>query len=151
MDAAPFWRTKRLDELSAAEWESLCDGCGKCCVVRLRDEDTYEVLDTRVACALLDQNACRCTNYARRAELMPDCVVLSPETLPDLTWMPRTCAYRLVWEGRDLPDWHHLVSGSRETVHERGMSVRGRTVSERHVDDDQLEDYVTEWPGEDED
>lgn len=148
MDEAPFWRAKRLGELSNAEWESLCDGCGKCCVVRLRDDDTDRVFDTRIACKLLDQYACRCTRYEQRATLVPMCVALSPRNIGSLDWMPRTCAYRLIWQGRDLPAWHHLVSGSRETIHETGMSVRGQTVSENNVKPDDLEDYLVEWPGE---
>ncbi len=153
MTEPAFWREKRLRDLSRDEWEALCDGCGKCCVVRLRDDDTGAVVDTDVACRLLDVRACRCSDYARRADRVPDCVTLTPDTVDALDWMPRTCAYRLVARGEDLPWWHHLVSGSRETVHEAGMSVRGRVIGEADAEAAGLdfEERVVVWPGEEDD
>ena len=136
----PFWRTKRLHEMTAAEWESLCDGCGKCCLNKLEDWDSGEIAYTNVACRLLDLGSCRCSNYAERQRLVPECVVLTPDNIGALAWMPSTCAYRLLSEGRDLPVWHPLVSGDPEDVHRAGISMRGRAVSERDIGD--LEDFV---------
>lgn len=149
MDAARFWRVKRLEALSQEEWESLCDGCGKCCMVRLRDDTTDDVVDTNIACRLFEANACRCLDYKNRFARVSDCVRLTPTTVREIDWLPRTCAYRLVAEGADLPWWHHLISGSRSTVHEAGMSVRGRTVPELEVAEKDVEDHVVVWPGED--
>ncbi len=143
----PFWKRKSLAELSREEWESLCDGCGKCCLVKLQDPDTDEIAYTDVACKLLDGATCRCTDYARRRRRVPDCVVLTPAVVADLSWMPSTCAYRLVKEGRDLAWWHPLVSGDPDTVHEAGVSVRGRVVSEALVEDEELPEHVVEWAG----
>jgi uncharacterized cysteine cluster protein YcgN (CxxCxxCC family) len=144
----PFWRTKPLGELTPVEWESLCDGCGRCCLIKLQDEDGDgdETDYTDVACRLLDLGLCRCTAYARRRELVPGCVVLTPDNLERLHWMPSTCAYRLVAEGRDLPWWHHLVSGDPEDVHRAGISVRGRVVPETRVREEDLEDHIVAWP-----
>lgn len=125
-----FWETKTLVEMTPAEWESLCDGCGLCCVVRFEEEETGEVIPTRVHCKLFDTNACRCANYERRRDYVPDCIQLTPFNIEALKWMPRSCAYRRIHEGRPLADWHHLVCGDREAVHAAGVSVRGQTVSE---------------------
>ena len=144
--AEPFWRTKTLRQMSSEEWESLCDGCGKCCLVKLIDDLTDDLLFTTVACRLLDCTTCRCGDYENRKTIVPDCVVLSPRVVEDLPWMPSTCAYRLVHEGKDLQWWHPLVSGRAETVHEAGISVRGRAVSERDVPDESLPDYIDDWP-----
>ncbi len=141
----PFWRRKPLGEMSRREWESLCDGCGKCCLVKLEDEDTGEIETTDVACRLLDIGTCRCTDYGHRKRRVPDCVRLTPDNIGALRWMPSTCAYRLLAEGGDLFDWHPLVSGDPETVHRAGVSLRGRAVSERRVRDEDLADRVVEW------
>ncbi|MDP6344210.1 MAG: YcgN family cysteine cluster protein [Alphaproteobacteria bacterium] len=130
-DDGPFWRRKRLEELSPAEWDALCDGCAKCCLHKLEDIDTGELAFTNVTCRLLDLDSCRCTDYHRRSTLMPDCVVLSPDNIAKLFWMPSTCAYRLLAEGKDLPDWHPLISGDPDSVHRAGISVRGRAINER--------------------
>ena len=132
--------------MSRAEWESLCDGCGRCCLNKLEDLDTGAIEYTNVACKLLDGSTCRCTNYAKRHRLVPDCVVLSPGNVDGLKWLPPTCAYRLVAEGKDLYWWHPLVSGDPETVHVAGISVQGRTVSEDGAGP--LEHHVVSWPGE---
>ena len=129
----PFWRHVRLQDMSPKQWESLCDGCGKCCLNKLEDIDTGELAYTNVACRLLDLGVCRCTRYEERSRLVPDCVVLTPDNIADLHWMPSTCAYRLLAEGRDLLDGHPLVSGDPDSVHRAGVSVRGRAISERHA------------------
>ena len=144
MPELPFWKAKPLEALTRDEWESLCDGCAKCCLAKLEDEDTGEIAYTNVACRLLDLGTCRCTNYPERARFVPDCITLTPENVSQLRWMPSTCAYRLLAEGRDLPDWHPLVSGDPDSVHRVGISVRGRVVPERQAVD--LEDYVVTWP-----
>jgi uncharacterized protein len=144
---APFWRTKRLTEMTAAEWESLCDGCGRCCLNKLEEEDTGRIYFTDVGCKLLDAESCRCGDYARRDEKVPDCVRLTPHNVSRLAWLPPTCAYRLVAEKRDLYWWHPLVSGDPHTVHAAGVSVRGKVpLSEEQVPDDQLEDHIVSWP-----
>jgi uncharacterized cysteine cluster protein YcgN (CxxCxxCC family) len=142
-----FWRRFPLDSLPPNEWEALCDGCAKCCLVKLEDADTGEVAYTNIACRLLDLGTCRCGSYALRRQLVKGCVVLDRENLEEvLAWMPRTCAYRLVHEGKDLPRWHPLVSGDPETVHRAGVSLRGRMVPEYDVDEDHWEDFVLEEP-----
>lgn len=140
-----FWKGRALEDLSREEWEALCDGCGRCCLIKLEDEDTGAVHYTDIACRLFDPETCRCGNYALRFQLVKGCVRLSPDTIEqDREWMPTTCAYRLLSEGKDLPDWHYLVSGSRETVREAGVSVHGRTIPEFEVDEDDYEDRIIE-------
>jgi len=141
---APFWKTKTLDQMTDAEWESLCDGCGRCCLHKLRDEED-EIHFTNVACRLLDTQSCACSDYPQRQRKVPDCVRLTPEALEDIDWLPPSCAYRLLAEGRPLPWWHPLVSGRPETVHEAGISVRDRAISERSAGP--LEHHVVDWPG----
>ena len=142
-DGKPFW-AKPLAELDRGEWEALCDGCGRCCVHKLEDEETGLLYATNVACRLLDRRHGRCTDYANRKARVADCVVLDRTNLAALDWLPDTCAYRLRAEDKPLPDWHYLVSGSRETVHEAGQSTRGWTVSED--DAGELEDHLVDRP-----
>jgi uncharacterized cysteine cluster protein YcgN (CxxCxxCC family) len=130
MARKPFWQTKTLDQMTPAEWESLCDGCGLCCLIRFEDEDTGEIIPTRVACKLFDGQLCRCSDYAGRKKHVPDCIKLTPGNIEDLLWMPKSCAYRRLHEGRDLAWWHPLVSGDPESVHDAGVSIRGQTISE---------------------
>ncbi len=130
MAEEPFWRRKTLAEMTRSEWESLCDGCAKCCLDKLEDEDTGEIRYTEVACRLLDLGTCRCTDYANRKRFVPDCVILTARRVDRLAWLPSTCAYRLLSEGKDLEWWHPLVSGDPETVHRAGVWVRGREVPE---------------------
>lgn len=143
-----FWKEKSMADMTPQEWESLCDGCGKCCCIRLEDEDTEDIYITDVVCKLFDAGSCQCTDYPNRSKLVPDCVTLTPANVHQLGWMPRTCAYRLVSEGKDLPQHHHLVSGSRETIHEVGMSVQNAVISETEIDEDDLPRRLVIWPGE---
>ncbi len=131
-----FWEEKPLDRMNRAEWESLCDGCGKCCIHKLEDEETGELHPTNIACKLLDRRSGQCSDYRHRHAYVPECVRLTPAKLRQLDWLPVTCAYRLIDEGQPLPEWHHLVNGGdREAVHAAGESVRGWTVSEDDVGD----------------
>ncbi|MGM0634080.1 MAG: YcgN family cysteine cluster protein [Pseudomonadota bacterium] len=139
-----FWELP-LADLNRKEWEALCDGCGRCCMLKLQDEDTDEVLYTRVVCRYLDQQQCRCTEYSRRQELVPDCLVLTPGNLAELDWIPDTCAYKLRERGEPLPHWHPLISGSRQAMEEEGISVTGKVVSEAHVPEDGVEEHVIRW------
>lgn len=140
-----FWREKSLGEMTRREWESLCDGCGKCCLHKLEDEDTGEVYYTEVACRELDSHSCQCRSYTERTRKVPDCLVLGPEDVDQFHWLPASCAYRRLAEGRDLPDWHPLLTGDPESVHRAGASVRGRTVAETEVAEGDLEDYIVHW------
>lgn len=141
-----FW-TLPLDRLNPAEWEALCDGCGKCCLNKLEYEDTGELEFTRISCRLLDGETCRCMSYPNRRDYVPECVQLTPKSIAEIAyWMPRTCAYRLRHEGRPLYEWHYLLSGSRETVHRAGISVRGRVVSETVVPEEDWDQYIIEDP-----
>ncbi|KRB48946.1 MAG: YcgN family cysteine cluster protein [Pseudomonadota bacterium] len=135
MASRPFWETKSLAEMTPREWESLCDGCGLCCLIRFEDEDTGEIIPTRVHCRLFDSESCACSNYAQRKRHVPDCIKLTPQNVDTLKWMPLSCAYRRVNEGRGLADWHPLISGDPESVHSAGVSIRGETVSEETLAD----------------
>jgi uncharacterized protein len=147
MSGQPFWKAKTLDEMSANEWESLCDGCGRCCLVKLEDEDTGRIHATDVACTLFDAGSCRCSDYANRSAKVPDCVTLTPHEARTLAWLPPTCAYRLVAKGEDLPWWHPLVSGDPQTVVEAGVSVQGRVfASEDDVPAEALAARIRPWP-----
>lgn len=140
-----FWETVPLSKMSPAEWEALCDGCGKCCLHKIEYEDTGEVEFTSVACRLLDGQTCRCTQYPIRHQFVPDCVTLTARKLPDVAyWLPQTCAYRLLHFGEALYEWHPLISGDPDSVHRAGMSMRGRTVPEFEVDEEDWDDYVIE-------
>jgi hypothetical protein len=143
----PFWRVRTLEQMTAEEWESLCDGCGRCCLVKLEDEESGRIHATDVACTLFDAGSCRCRDYDNRAAKVPDCVTLTPEAVRTLGWLPPTCAYRLVAEGEDLKWWHPLVSGRPETVVEAGVSVKGRVhASEDDVSLMDLVERVKAWP-----
>jgi uncharacterized cysteine cluster protein YcgN (CxxCxxCC family) len=143
-----FWKTKTLEEMSNAEWESLCDGCGRCCLNKLEDEDTGDIYFTHVGCRLLDAGTCGCKDYPNRSDKVPDCVRLTPANVRTLNWLPPSCGYKLVAEGRDLYWWHPLVSGDPNTVHEAGVSVRGRVEgTEQQIPDEELEHHIVQWPG----
>lgn len=144
--SVPFWKRKTLAEMTAQEWESLCDGCGKCCLISIEDEDSGEISWTDVACKLFDGTTCRCSDYANRTKRVKDCVRLTPDNVGSLVWMPPTCAYRLVDEGKNLFWWHPLVSGDPETVHAAGASVRGKTKPEGRLKVRQLVRRITQWP-----
>ena len=135
MATRPYWETKSLRQMTGPEWESLCDGCGLCCLVRFEDEDSGEIIPTRVHCRLLDAGTCTCSNYVGRRKHVPDCIKLTPQNVDQLQWMPLSCAYRRVNEGRGLADWHPLISGDPESVHRAGVSVRGETISEDELED----------------
>jgi len=147
-DERPFWQRKRLEEMTAKEWESLCDGCGRCCLNKLEEEETGKLFFTDVACKLLDHGSCRCSSYKTRFRKVPDCVQLTPDEVRKIDWLPPTCAYDLVAKGKDLYWWHPLVSGDPDTVHAAGVSVRGKVgASEADVPDEELENWIVKWPG----
>ena len=134
-----------MDELPRHEWEALCDGCGKCCLLKLEDAETGDIEYTNVSCRLLDTGTCRCGNYALRKQIVKDCVIIRPDNIERvLNWIPLTCAYRLVYEGQPLPDWHPLITGRAESVHEAGISLAGQMIPEYEIDEDDLEDYSVE-------
>ncbi|HEY0236087.1 MAG TPA: YcgN family cysteine cluster protein [Afipia sp.] len=143
-----FWKTKTLEEMSDGEWESLCDGCARCCLEKLEDEDTGKIYFTHISCKLLDEGSCGCKDYPNRSDKVPDCVRLTPENVRTLNWLPPSCGYKLVAEGRDLYWWHPLISGDPNTVHEAGVSVRGRVWgTEDEIEPADLEDHIVQWPG----
>jgi uncharacterized cysteine cluster protein YcgN (CxxCxxCC family) len=145
--AKRFWEKKPLTKMNQKEWEALCDGCGKCCLNKLEDEDSGEVALTRVACRLLDDATCLCAQYEIRHNFVPECIVLKPSNLDTHAyWMPQTCAYRLLWEGKTLPDWHPLLTGTADSVHDAGVSVKGWTVSEFDTPEEDWEDHIIEEP-----
>ena len=142
-----FWETVPLTKMTRAEWEALCDGCGKCCMNKLEDEDTGEVVLTNVACRLFDDATCQCSQYAIRHQFVPECIVLKPQTMDkNLYWMPETCAYKLLWQGKPLYAWHPLSSGTPDSVHAANVSMQGRTVPEFEIDEDDWEDHIIEEP-----
>ncbi len=142
-----FWEHKSLKQMNRTEWEALCDGCGKCCMNKLEDEDTGEVALTRVACRMFDDATCRCSQYDIRHQFVPECIVLEPKNLDkNLYWMPETCAYKLLHMGKPLYDWHPLISGNPESVHRAGVSMQDATVPELHVPDNDWEDHIIEEP-----
>ena len=141
----PFWETKSLTEMTRAEWESLCDGCGLCCRLKLEDEDSGEIAVTNVVCQYLEQEQCQCEVYTERVTLVPECMVLSPENLEQCYFAPETCAYRLLAENKALPVWHPLLTGSRQAMLAAGIPVTGRVVSELGVHPEQLVEHVIEW------
>jgi len=141
-----FWEEKTLEEMTDVEWESLCDGCGRCCLMKLEDEDSGDIYVSDVRCQLLDGESCKCSDYPNRLKLVPDCIKLTPENVRTIEWIPRTCAYRRIAEGKGLAWWHPLVSGDPETVMAVGVSVRGRTVSELAVKPGEWEEHVADWP-----
>ncbi|WP_137699835.1 YcgN family cysteine cluster protein [Marimonas lutisalis] len=142
-----FWETTPLSRLTRKEWEALCDGCGKCCLNKLEDADTGEVALTRVACRLFDDETCRCAQYEIRHQFVPECITLDPSTIEKHAyWLPQTCAYKLLWQGDPLPDWHPLLSGTAQSVHDAGVSMRHRTVPEFEIDEDDWEDHIIEEP-----
>jgi uncharacterized cysteine cluster protein YcgN (CxxCxxCC family) len=139
----PFWETTPLERMTREQWESLCDGCGLCCLIRFEDVDSGEVIPTRVHCRLLDAATCSCSNYPGRKREVPDCISLTPALIPRLGWMPKSCAYRRLHEGRGLADWHPLISGDPESVHRAGVSVRGQTISESELEhEDDMVDHA---------
>jgi uncharacterized protein len=142
---APFWRRKSLAEMSVEEWESLCDGCGQCCLIKLEDEDTGQIAITKLACKLLDLGSCRCSNYGERQRHVFDCVKLTPADVGKIAWLPETCAYRLLNRGEDLRWWHPLVSGSADTVFEAGVGIRGLAISEEKVPVERFPSHIVGW------
>lgn len=145
---ANFWENKTLSQMSQQEWESLCDGCGKCCLNKIIDDDTEELHFTNVACHLLHTKSCRCKKYEQRFELVKDCVKVSLEDIDQFHWLPASCAYRLLVEEKPLPEWHPLITGSQSAMHKAGCSIRGKIISETAINPDNLEDYIVTWPAE---
>jgi uncharacterized cysteine cluster protein YcgN (CxxCxxCC family) len=146
MDKSVFWKEKSLSEMSHLEWESLCDGCGKCCVLKLQDVDTEHTFYTDVSCKLLDCATAQCSQYENRKSIVPDCIILSPSNLAPLSWMPDSCSYKLIHNGLDLPDWHPLITGLKTSTHETGNSVAGRVIPETDLEnEDDLLDHITDW------
>ena len=142
-----FWATLPLSKLTQKEWEALCDGCGKCCLNKLEDADTGQVELTCISCRLLDGDTCLCTSYENRRDYVPECISLTAKNIDrHVYWMPQTCAYRLLWQGKPLPDWHPLITGDSDSVHKAKVSMRGRTLNEMTVDEDDWEDHIIEEP-----
>ena len=141
MEAA-FWTQVALQDMTPQQWESLCDGCGKCCLHKLEDEETDELFFTSVACRHLNLETCRCSVYDERLKHVPDCVTLRPDNLDELVYLPSTCAYRLIYEGQELPAWHPLLSGDQNSVHAAHVSVRGKVISEEQINEEDLDLYI---------
>lgn len=145
-----FWKEKTLTEMNREEWESLCDHCGKCCLLKLEDEDEAQsVYYTNIICNLFNKNDGTCTDYWNRETLVPSCLRLTQDNLDQIEWLPPSCSYRRIIEGRELPPWHHLVSGDKKTIHLTGNSVLGKVIFEKDVDENILEEHIVEWPLED--
>lgn len=142
--ARPYWETKRLEDMNREEWEALCDGCARCCLIKLEDDDTSEIHLTRLSCKLLHVKSCRCSKYEQRFELMSDCVAITPEKIAQIRWLPVSCAYRRLQEGRGLAWWHPLISGDPETVHQAGISVKSFAMSEARVKEENFMRYIIE-------
>lgn len=142
----PFWQTKTLFEMTPNEWESICDGCAKCCLTQLQNQDTEQLVFTNVACDLLDSETCRCSDYENRSEKVPNCMTIDTENVVECAeFSPSTCSYRLMLEGKPLPSWHHLVSGDDQLIHRENQSVQGRVRYNNDVDDDELENHIVDW------
>ena len=146
MTTDPFWKTTSLEDMTQQQWESLCDGCGRCCLNKLEDWDTGEIAWTNVACRLLDSSSCRCGDYENRQAKVPECISLTPDAVRSIAWLPPSCGYRLVAEGRDLYWWHPLISLDPQTVHQAGVSVRDRTVPEEGMEPEDFENHIVDWP-----
>jgi len=143
----PFWQQKSLLEMSHDEWESICDGCAKCCLTQLEDEETNLLVFTDVACDLLDGESCQCTDYPNRSTKVPSCITMNRDNVHKVAeFAPPTCSYRLLLTGQDLPEWHHLVSEEQHSVHRCGQSVQGKIRFAREIDAEDIQDYVVEWP-----
>lgn len=140
-----FWETKSLGEMNHKEWESLCDHCAKCCLLKLEDDDTGDIYYTAVSCRYLDTTTCACTEYKARLELVPDCIRLTPDNIDSFKWLPDTCAYRLLAEKKPLPEWHPLISGNPLSVFDAGVSVRDRVIQEDYVHEEDLTQYIIKW------
>ena len=145
MSEPRFWEAKSLDEMNREEWEALCDGCGRCCLLKIEDEDSGELYYTNVVCEFHDSERCRCTAYRQRSELVPDCIQVTPEVAREQKWLPDTCAYRLLAEGKALFDWHPLISGDPDSIHRAGITVRDKVVSEQYVHPDELPEHLVHW------
>ncbi len=128
------------------EWESLCDGCGKCCLIKLEDEDSGEIIHTNLACKLLDLKTCQCSNYPERIKFVPDCIKMTQDNIHQYSWLPKSCAYRRLEAGKSLPDWHPLISHNPMSVIHAGISAVGKIVSEADVEEEDVVDYIVEWP-----
>ncbi len=139
-----FWQ-QPLSELNPQQWEQLCDGCGRCCVHKLEDEDSGQVHYTNVSCAYLDAEKCACSDYANRLKNVPECASLDVGKIDQFSWLPATCAYRLLAEGQPLPAWHHLLSGSKDSVHSAGISVKNKVISDKYIHPDDMEEYIVKW------
>ena len=144
-----FWEEKTLEQMSPAEWEALCDGCGRCCLIKLENEETGDIFTSDIHCKLLEPISCMCSDYEHRQAKVPDCIKLDPENVKTISWIPPSCAYRRVAEGKGLAWWHPLVSGDPATVHQAGVSVRGRTYSESEIPSEEWENHIVEWPEDD--
>ena len=140
-----FWQQLSLEQLSQQQWESLCDHCGRCCLHKLEDEDSGEVFFTDVACQYMDEETCSCPHYQQRQQLVPECLSIQPDWGEKFKWLPNTCAYRLLYEGKDLFAWHPLISGDAQSVHLAGISIRGRNFRDNEVDESEIDQHVIEW------